>query len=118
MIPVMIGALVTMLQGFDALPFLTIGFPVAASCALIWTWISVRGAVCEIHIHEESVAVRSLFDAALPSGQLEWKRIIDVELDGKSASITLGLSSIRLHQKDWLEWPLILRSLESARVFE
>ena len=111
MIPVMIGALVSMLQGYAALPFLTVGFPVAAASALIWTWIRVRGVICEIHIHEESVAVRSLFDAALPSSDLEWKRIIDVDQEGLSASLTVGLSSFRIEQGDWPEWTLILRSL-------
>lgn len=117
MIPVMIGALVSMLQGYAALPYLTIGFPVAALAATLWTWVRVRGELCEIHIHEESVAVRSLFEAALPASELEWKRIIDVDHEGRSATITLGLSSYRLEQADWPEWTIILRSLETARAF-
>jgi hypothetical protein len=117
MIPVMIGALFSMLQGFVALPYLTVGFPIAAASAMIWTWIRVRSVICEIHIHEESVAVRSLFDAALPSTDLEWKRIIDVDQQGRSASVTIGLSSFRIQQGEWPEWPIILRSLGTARQF-
>lgn len=114
MLPVMIGALVSMLQGFAALPFLTIGAPIAAICALAWTWIQIRGEACEIHIHDDSVAIRSLFDAALPSTRLEWKRVIHVEVDGTRADVTHGLSSLRIEQKSWPEWTDIVKALRRA----
>lgn len=114
MIPVMIGALVSMLQGFDALPYLTVGFPVAATCATIWTWVRVRGEVCEIHVHDDSVSIRSLFDAALPATPLEWKRVIDVERQPHMATVTIGLSSFRITQQDWPEWTHVVRALQQA----
>lgn len=115
MLPVMLGALVSMLQGFAALHYLTIGFPIAITCAMGWTWIKVRGDICEIHIHDESVAIRSLMDAALPSSELQWKRLLHVEAESSHADLTLGLSTIRLTQSDWPEWTHILRALLRAR---
>jgi hypothetical protein len=114
MLPVMLGALVSMLQGFDALPYLTVGFPIAGACATAWTWIKVRGDVCEIHIHDNSVAVRSMMDAALPASNLNWKRLIHLESEGSHADLTLGLSSLRLSQSDWPEWTHILSALRHA----
>lgn len=114
MLPVMIGALVSMLQGYAALPYLTVGFPIAIVCATTWTWVRIRGEICEVHIHEDSVAVRSLFDAALPSTDLEWKRVINVESASRHADVTLGLSSIRFEQERWPEWVHMMHSIRNA----
>ncbi len=114
MLPVMISALVSMLQGYAALPFLTIGFPIAAGCALVWTWIRIRGEMCEVHIHGGSVAFRSLFEAALPTSKLNWKRVIHAELEGSHADVTLGLSTYRFDQANWPEWTTVVRALAQA----
>ena len=37
MLPIMIGALVTVLQGFPALTYLTVGFPAALVVSMLWT---------------------------------------------------------------------------------
>lgn len=116
MLPVMIGALVSMLQGYAALPYLTVGFPIAIVCATAWTWVRIRGEICEVHIHDDSVAVRSLFDAALPASDLNWKRIINVESGAGHADVTLGLSSIRLDQDRWPEWVHMMQAIRMADV--
>lgn len=114
MLPVMIGALVSMLQGYAALPYLTVGFPIAIVCATTWTWIRIRGEACEVHIHGNSVAVRSLFEAALPSSELDWKRVINVESASGHVDVTLGLSSIRFEQEHWPEWMHMIQSIMNA----
>ena len=114
MLPVMTGALVAMLQGYYALPYVTIGFAVAAACASAWTWVHIRSDVCEIHVHEGSVAVRSMLEAGVPTSSLDWKRVIDLESSPGHADVTLGLSSMRLDQEDWPEWIPMIEALGSA----
>lgn len=114
MLPIMIGALFSMLQGYAALPWLTVGFPIAALAALTWTWLQIRGQVCEVTITQGSVAVRSLFEAASPVSDPEWKLIIDVSDHGDHALITIGLASIRLNREDWPLWHTMLPILDYA----
>lgn len=114
MLPVMIGALFSMLQGFAALPYLTLGFPIALCCATAWTWLHVRRLICEIHIYEGSVAVRTLHEAAHPPTDVEWKRILAVTTKAGHADITLGLASIRLDQDSWPEWLTVVDALRHA----
>ena len=114
MLPVMIGALVTMLQGFYALGFLLYGFPIASVVALGWTWIRVRSQIVEIHFDRDLVGVRSLMDAALPASPLILKRLIDVDADQRPAWITLGLDHYQLHPSLWPEWNMIQHALHSA----
>jgi hypothetical protein len=114
MLPVMIGALFSMLQGFAALPYLTLGFPIALCCAAAWTWLYVRRQICEIHIYDDSVAVRTLHEAAQPPSDIEWKRILTVTTKAGHADITLGLASIRLDQGVWPEWLTVMDALHHA----
>lgn len=115
MLPVMIGALFSMLQGFAALPYLTLGFPIALCCAAGWTWLHVRRLICEIHIYDDSVAVRTLHEAAHPASDIEWKRILAITTKAGHADITLGLTSIRLDQDVWPEWFTVVEALRHAK---
>lgn len=114
MLPVMTGALFSMLQGYQALSWLTIGFPLAAACASAWTWHAIRSEICEVHIAEGRVAVRSLFDAAEPLTDLRWKWLIDLRTAPDQVQITLGLSIIQLNRQDWPQWEELLGSLHWA----
>ncbi len=114
MLPVMIAALVTMLQGFYALGYLLYGFPLASAVALGWTWLRVRSEIVEIHISNDLVAVRSLMEAASPASPLVFKRLIDVDFNERPARITLGLDQQQLHPGLWPEWNLVQQSLHSS----
>lgn len=114
MLPVMIGALVTMLQGYWALPWLTVGFPIASACALAWTWIRIRHDVCEITISDGRVSARSVFEAAEPVSPANWKWLIDLHDHGDYARATIGLSSIRLDRDEWPRWHAMIPALDYA----
>lgn len=114
MLPVMISALFSMLQGFHALGYLLYGFPIASAVALGWTWIRVRSQIVEIHFDRDLVGVRSLIDAASPVSPLILKRLIDVDVETRPASITLGLDQYQLYPSSWPEWNMIQLGLHSA----
>ena len=114
MLPVMIGALFSMLQGFAALPYLTLGFPIALCCAMAWTWLHVRRLICEVHIYEDSVAIRTLHEAAHSPSEVEWKHILAITTKAGHADITLGLASIQLDQDMWPEWHTMVEALRHA----
>jgi hypothetical protein len=112
--PIMVGALFSMLQGYPALSWLTVGFPLAASCATLWTWHSIRSTITEVIIADDRVATLSLFEAADPVSSFQWKWAIDLRVAPDHAELTLGLSTIRLHRRDWPEWTPLLEALHSA----
>jgi len=114
MLPVMIAALITMLQGYPALHFVTVGFPIAAAVALAWTWIQVRSVVVEIHIQGPHVAFRTLFDAATPPSVSSWHHIINVEQEPERTIVTLGLDSTVLYPEEWADWTEVVAALHSG----
>lgn len=114
MLPVMTGALFAMLQGYPALAWLTVGFPLAAVCASIWTWHAIRSRVCEVVLYEDRVAALSEFEAAEPPTAAQWKWVIDLRVSPQHADLTLGLSSIRLNRADWSEWEELVSALHWA----
>jgi len=104
MLPVMMGALVGMLQGYPVLGFLYFGFPISLLVASGWSWIQVRNIICEVHIHDGVVAIRSQWEAAdLPSA-LNWRRLIDSSEIESGLRITLGLEEYSLHRQEWDRW--------------
>jgi hypothetical protein len=102
MLPVMIGALVSMLQGMPALMYLYAGFPLAILVSGIWTYIRMQDVVVEIHFRDEDVGIRSLLDATNPRESIHWYRLLDLSVDGQSTvRITLGRESFVLNMVDW-----------------
>lgn len=99
MLPVMIGALVAMLEGMPALRYVTVGSPIAIGIASIWTWIRVRDDVVEVCISTEKqgVSVYSRHDAASPRRPVSLMRLFNVQFDSEDRVVlTLGHEEFRL----------------------
>ena len=105
-----------MLQGFVALPWLTIGFPLATALALAWTWHAIRSRICEITVVGDRICARSEFDAAEPVSAVRWKWALDIQIGSRHADLTLGLSPIRLYREEWPEWEELVASLHWAHL--
>jgi len=106
MLPVMIGALVAMLEGLPALRYLTIGSPIAMSVASAWTWIRVRDDIVEVCVSAEKqgVSVLSRHDAAAPRNPMLWMRIFNVEFDQEDrVVVTLGHEDFRIEPDEFPE---------------
>jgi len=101
MMPVMIGALVAMLQGLPVLYFLYAGFPLAVLAAALWTIVQMRREPVELHIRDGAVSVRSLTAAAQPRENLRWYRLLDVRRRQDGIEITLGYEMYIFRKKLW-----------------
>ena len=97
MLPVMIGALIAMLEGLPALGFLYRGAPIAMIVAGIWTWIRVRDRVVEICVAPEGITVLSLNDAAYPRRHPGWMRLFNVEEEDDRVVLTVGHEEFRFN---------------------
>lgn len=114
MLPLMIGTLVSMLQGFSVLSVLYIGFPIALGVSFFWTWLQLRSQIGEILISEEKVAFRSVFAASSPSDGSEWKLLIDLRPMASGLTATVGLEEFVLTSSDWPNWSTLLNHLQTA----
>jgi hypothetical protein len=114
MTPVMIGALLAMLQGQAALAFLYVGFPLALAASAVWTTIQVRREPVEIHIRDEAVAVRSLMAAATPVESISWFRLLDVRSRGDDLEILVGYDAYILRRKHWSQFDVLSQKLNRA----
>ncbi len=111
MLPIMIGALVGMLEGMPVLYFLYAGFPLALIVSSLWTVVQVRRQLVEIHISSEGVAVRSLIGASHPNEELSWYRLLDIDIRHRKTHITVGHDPFTIEHKDWPEYKLLERNL-------
>ncbi|MDA1027996.1 MAG: hypothetical protein O3B41_02945 [Bacteroidetes bacterium] len=114
MLPLMIGTLVSMLQGFSVLSVLYIGFPIALGVSFFWTWLRLRSQIGEILISDEKVAFRSVFGASSPSDGPEWKLLIDLRPMASGLTVTVGLEEFVLTSSDWPNWSILLNHLQTA----
>lgn len=114
MLPVMIGTLVAMLQGFPVLSVIYIGFPIALLLAFFWTWVRLRSDICEVLIFDNKIALRSVFSAAHPIEDLQWKLLIDLHRGVESAVLTVGLEQFTLNMSEWPEWSRLIEQLQST----
>jgi len=114
MLPVMIGTLVAMLQGYSVLWVLYLGFPLALVVASFWTWLQLRNSICEILISEDKMAFRSVFDVAEPSRGQEWKLLLDMHPSSSGFTVTVGLEQFDLVSSDWPEWPELVEHVRSV----
>jgi hypothetical protein len=114
MLPIMIGTLVAMLEGFPVLSVLYVGFPIALAVSFLWTWLRLRGQICEILISNEKVAFRSIFATSEPSEGPNWKLLIDIRQKPSGISATVGLEEFVLDAVDWSNWITLVNHLKSA----
>ncbi len=111
-LPVMMGALVSMLEGSPALYFLYAGLPIAIVLSAVWTYIRIQDEIVEIHIRPPAVSVRSLLEAARPSQKLVWYRLLDVRDGETDIQLTVGHDIYRLKKSDWEAPQDLVRQLQ------
>lgn len=108
MLPVMVVTLVAMLEGQEVLAAIYTGFPLALLVASAWTWIRTRDIIVEIHVDDDRIAVRSLYDAAAPEKELHWSRLLDARREGGRITLQIGHEEFRLEDRDWDLLPVSL----------
>jgi len=115
MLPVMVAALLAVLQGFPALVYLTVGFPVAALVAMVWTLFRMQTALAEIHVRPGAAAVVTVWRAAGSQQKLVWQPIYEIRSHAKEVSFGLGDASYELDRSRWPEADALIHALRAAR---
>ncbi len=114
MLPIMIGALVTVLQGFPALTYLTVGFPAALVASMLWTLFRMQTTVAEIHMRPGAAAVRSVWEC-LHAQPLRWMPIFELRTATTTLTLGLGDTTYELDRTAWPDADLLLETLRAAR---
>lgn len=112
MLPVMIGALISMLEGLPALGFLYLGFPIAVVIASIWTYIFTQRHVAEIRIRSDAIAVRSVWDTATPARGITWVRLLDLSDGATKSTITAGYDMHTIYKSEWQDYESLFHELQ------
>lgn len=116
MLPVMIGALIAVLEGYPVLPFLTVGFPLALVLAMTWTVFQVFGTIAEVHVRPGAAAVRTVSEALRsPPPPLVWKPIFELRTASSMIVVALGDATYELPRQQWPEADALLDALQAAR---
>lgn len=115
MLPVMVAALLAVLQGFPALAYLTVGFPGAMVVAVLWTVFRMQATVTEIHIQPGAAAVVTVWQAAGKNRPLAWKPIYEIRTHTKEFSFGLGDASYELDRSRWPDADVLIHKLRAAR---
>jgi len=114
MLPIMIGALIAVLQGFPALLYLTVGFPAAVLTAGTWTFYRMHATVAEIQVRPGAAAVRTIWEC-LHDRPIRWVPIFELRTSGASLTAALGDASYELDRTAWPEADALLEALTAAR---
>ena len=114
MLPIMIGAMVTVLQGFPALTYLTIGFPVGLLVAVLWTLFRMQATVAEIYVRPGAAAVRTVWEN-LHARPLRWIPIFELRAASTTLTLALGDTTYVLDRAAWPEADALLDTLKAAR---
>jgi hypothetical protein len=115
MLPLMIAALVTVLQGFPALAYLTIGFPIVLVLALAWTVYRLMTTPAAVFVRTGFAAVRSVWDHLFRKPTWTWLRIFDLRVSRTSLIAGLGDASYVFDRDDWPDPEALLDALRAAR---
>jgi hypothetical protein len=114
MLPVMIGALVSMLGQSDPLPYLLFGFPAAAVVSWFWTVQRLKTSIVEVEFLDSFVSVRSAWDHASGRQGTPPSAVIDVRRAAGELSLTVGLDTVRLVGRDFERFEELSARLEDA----
>ena len=114
MLPVMIGALISMLEGLPVLQYLYVGFPLALGVAAIWTAINTERKLAEIHLRPDAIAVRTILGSASPPDELSWYRLLDVRSSDSEIKITVGYDIFQLEREYWPEFESLKSELTNT----
>ena len=114
MLPVMIGALVAVLQGFPVLSYLLIGFPGAIAVAMLWTHYRMRTTLAEIRVRPDAAALRTVWECARREPPA-WRRVLDLRTTRSTIEATIGRGTYVLRTARWPEHDALLEALRHAR---
>jgi len=114
MLPVMLGGLVTVLQGYPALAYLIVGFPVALLAALGWTFFRMHAILAEVHVRPGEAAVRTVWEY-LRAHPLRWAPIYELRSAQTTLTLALGDAAYELDRTAWPEADTLLDALRVAR---
>ncbi|MFQ5571922.1 MAG: hypothetical protein ACE5G0_19760 [Rhodothermales bacterium] len=115
MLPIMVGALIAMLQGYPALAFLTLGFPIAVTIASVWTLFRLQATTAEIYVRPGAASVRSVRDCFRKNHPFHWVPILDLRSGERSLTLSLGDTTYELDRTDWPDADALLKTLVMAR---
>ena len=113
-LPVMIGALLAVLQGYPALIFLTLGLPGAAGLAALWTLFGMQTRPAELCVRPGAASVRTVW-ACLLNLPRRWHPIFDLRTTPATLTLGLGDAAYELDRAAWPESEAMLDALRAAR---
>lgn len=113
-LPLMIGALVTVLQGYPALAYLTIGLPAVMAVAMGWTFFRMYATIVEIHVRPGAAAVRTIWET-LRAAPLRWGPIFELRTTKNTLTLALGDAAYELDRAAWPDAETLLHTLQAAR---
>ena len=114
-LPLMIAALIAVLQGFPALVYLTVGFPIALLLASVWTVYQMMATTVEILVRPGFAAIRSLWEVVFQRRAVTWLPILDLRTNPTHLILGLGDASYILERKQWPNADALLDTLRAAR---
>lgn len=117
MLPVMVGALVAVLQGAPALRYLTVGFPLAATAALLWTAYATLTSVAEVCVQPRAVALRTVWDCARHRPR-RWEPLLELRIAAEAVQLAVPDTPYVLHQANWPAFAHLADALEYAFTHE
>jgi hypothetical protein len=116
MLPVMVGALIAVLEGFAVLPFLTVGFPLALALAMAWTLFQLFGTIAEVHVRSGAAAVRTVSQVLrAPTASPDWQPIYELRTGASTLVLALGDATYELPRRHWPNADVLLEALRAAR---
>lgn len=113
-LPVMIAALMDVLQGFPALIYLTTGLPGAALVAAAWTLFRLQATPAEICVLPGSASVRTIWECVRARPR-RWLPILDLRITAATLTVGLGDAAYELNRETWPEAEALLEALRVAR---
>lgn len=109
-LPIMIAALVTMLQGGYPLPYLLYGFPASMVVAWWWTASRLRSEVAELILNGSLASVHSQWDVVTKRFPPAGSAILDVRRVRHDLHLTIGHETFVLRRSRWPD----LHEIEAA----
>lgn len=114
-LPVMIGALLAVLQGFTVLAFLTVGLPLAILIASGWTLYQMASTLAEIWVRPGAAMARTIGEYIRKQAIPAWKPIFELRTSAESLVVGLGDAYYTLARDDWPDADALLEGLRKAR---
>lgn len=117
MMPVMIIAVIMVLQSRDPLPFVGWAAPAAVGAASAWTWFRMRSLIVEVVVTHNGAAALTILESLGRRSEFRIQRVFDVRPTSRGTQITVGLATYTLETDDWPEMKALTTALERAKAF-